>query len=166
MAIWIWRWRRTMLERARWIALTAFRRFENSATMSRKCRMLISGQAQGAWKACGPIRTPSARMSIRAAGSFLRTTRALRTIKASQAAEFSPAGQFVEVEGAFQNSGTRKAGVVGGQKFFHQGFAPVSPVFLAAGIVFTCPPVSPSAGSGQADSGVARSSPRSETDNT
>src|SRR5260370_34988140 len=137
MAIWIWRWRRTMLERARWIALTAFRRFAKPATMSRKWRMLISGQAQGAWKACGPIRTPSARMSIRAAGSFLRTTRALRTIKASQAAEFSPAGQFVEVEGAFQNSGRRKAGVLAGQKFFHKGFPRGSPGFLVARVVLS-----------------------------
>src|SRR5258708_19593892 len=104
MAMLIWRWRRTMVERARWIALTAFRRFAKPATMSRKCRMLISGQAQGAWKACGPIRTPSARMSIRAAGLFLQTTKALQTIQASQAAEFSPAVQFLEVDGAFQNN--------------------------------------------------------------
>src|SRR6266404_7323627 len=166
MAISIWRWRRTMLERARWIALTAFRRFAKPATMSRKCRMLISGQAQGAWKACGPIRTPSARMSIRAAGLFLQTTKALQTIQASQAAEFSPAGQFVEVEGAFQNSGTRKAGMLAGQNFFHKVFARVSPVFLVAGFVFACPQFSPSAVSGQPESAVARSSEDSEAHNS
>src|SRR5260370_15458924 len=133
MAIWIWRWRRTMLERARWIALTAFRRFAKPATMSRKCRMLISGQAQGAWKACGPIRTPSARMSIRAAGSFLRTTKALQTIQASQAAEFSPAGDFPEGEGACPNRGASQRGVLGRQKFFHKKFGPVFPRFLLVG---------------------------------
>src|SRR5260370_32134476 len=107
-----------MLERGRWIALTAFRRYAKSATMSRKCRMLISGQAQGPWKACGPIRTPSARMSIRAAGSFLRTTSALLTIKASQAAEFSPAGEFVVGEGGFHLTGPSSAERLAVRKYF------------------------------------------------
>jgi hypothetical protein len=80
---------------------------------------------------------------MRAAGSFLRTT------KASQAAEFSPAGQFVGAEGAFQSSGTRKAGMLAGQNFFHKVFARVSPVFLVAGFVFTFPQFSPSVVSGQ-----------------
>jgi len=105
-------------------------------------------------------------MSIRAAGLFLQTTKALQTIQASQAAEFSPAGQFVEVEGAFQNSGTRKAGMLAGQNFFHKVFARVSPVFLVAGFVFACPQFSPSAVSEQPDSAVARSSEDSETHNS
>src|SRR5260370_38818883 len=112
------------------------------------------------------MRAPCARMWIRAAGSFLGTTRALRTIKAPEAAEFSPGGQFVEVEGAFQNRGTRKAGMLAGQNFFHKVFARVSPVFLVAGFVFACPQFSPSAVSGQPESAVARSSEDSEAHNS
>src|SRR5713101_940625 len=160
MAIWIWPWRRTMLEKAQWTVRTAFRHFVKLATTCRKCRMLISGQARDAWKGCGPIRTPSVRMSIRAAGLSSQTTRA------SQTAEFSPAGQLLRAEGAFQNSGTRKAGMLAGQNFLHKMFARVSPVFLVAGFVFTCPQFSPSAVSErQPDSSVA-SSEDSETHNT
>src|SRR3984893_9076910 len=159
MAIWIWRLRRTMLEKARWIALMASRRFAKLATTSRKCRMLISGQVPGAWKACGPIRTPSARIPIRAAELFLRTT------EASQTAEFSPAGQLLRAEGAFQ-SGTRKAGMLAGQNFFHKVFARVSPVFLVAGFVFASPQFSPGAVSGaQPNSAASGPSEDSETHN-
>src|SRR3984893_9561834 len=133
MATWIWRWRRTMLGKARWIARTGFRRFARLATTSRKYRMLISAQARDAWKACGPIRVPSARNPIRrAAESFSQTSRV------SRAADFSPAGQGVRAAGAFQNSGARKAGMLAGQKFFHKQFARVSPVFLTLGLAFFC----------------------------
>src|SRR6266852_7607358 len=136
MATWIWRWRRTMLEKARWIARTASRRFAKLATTSRKCRMLISGQARDAWRACGPIRMQSARMPIQAAELFLPTTKA-------SGSEFSPAGQCVateglRAEGAPQSSGARKAGMLAGQNFLHKMFARVSPVFLALGLAFSC----------------------------
>ena len=103
------------------------------------------------------------RTSIRAAGLSLQTTKALQTLEASQTAEFSPAGQLLRAEGAFQSSGTRKAGMLAGQNFLLKVFARVSPVFLVAGFVFTCPQFSPGAVSGrQPDSAVARSSEESE----
>src|ERR1700720_3727016 len=133
MATWIWRWRRTMLEKARWIARTVYRRFARLATTSRKYRMLISAQARDAWKACGPIRVPSARNPIqRAAESFSQTSRL------SRAADFSSAGQGIRAAGALQTSGARKAGMLAGQNFFHKQFARVSPVFLALGLAFFC----------------------------
>src|SRR5229473_152190 len=132
MATWIWRWRRTMLEKARWIARTASRHFAKLANTSRKCRMLTSGQAPGVWKGCGAIRAQSARTPIRAAELFSRTTEASRS-------EFSPAGQCVateglRAEGAPQSSGARKAGMLAGQNFLQKMF--VSPVFLALGLAF------------------------------
>src|SRR6266446_5173928 len=137
MATWIWRWRRTMLEKARWIARTASRRFARLASTSRKCRMLISGQARDAWKACGAIRARSAEIPIPAAELFSPTTKALRTTAVS------PAGQFIgtegiRAEGALQSSGARKAGMLAGQNFLHKMFARVSPVFLALSIAFFC----------------------------
>src|ERR1700730_16863680 len=133
MANWIWRWRRTMLGKARWIARTGVRRFARLATTSRKYRMLISAQARDAWKACGPIRVPSARNPIRrAAESFSQTSRV------SRAADFSSAGQGIRAAGAFQSSGARKAGMLAGQNFFHKQFARVSPVFLTLGLAFFC----------------------------
>src|SRR5689334_12397736 len=103
MATWIWHWRRTMLEKARWIARTASRRFAKLANTSRKCRMLIFGQAQGAWKGCGAIHAQSAKTPIRAAELSSRTTESSRS-------EFLPAGQCVATEGlraggALQSSG-------------------------------------------------------------
>src|SRR6266481_5863619 len=136
MATSIWRWRRTMLEKAQWIARTASRRFAKLANTSRKCRMLISGQAPGVWKGCGAIRAQSARTPIRAAELFSRTTEA-------SPSEFSPAGQRVTTEGlragrALQSSGARKAGMLAGQNFLRKMFARVSPVFLALGLAFFC----------------------------
>src|SRR5258707_1475987 len=133
MATWIWRWRRTMLEKARWIARTASRRFAKLASTSRKCRMLISGQVRGVRKGCGAIRAQSAKTPIPAAELFSRT------IKASRTVEFSPAGQSISaegprVEGALQNSGAGKAGGVGGSKFFHQNIIRRVPAFLWAGV--------------------------------
>src|SRR6266851_3487512 len=137
MATWIWRWRRTMLEKARWIARTASRRFAKLASTSRKCRMLISGQVRGVRKGCGAIRAQSAKTPILAAELFSRT------IKASRTVEFSPSGQSISAEGpraegALQNSGARKAGMLAGQNFLHKMFARVSPVFLALGLAFSC----------------------------
>src|SRR6266852_8026900 len=137
MATWIWRWRRTMLEKARWIALTAFRRFAKLASTSRKCRMLISGQARDAWKGCGAIRAQFAKTPIPAAELFSPT------IKASRTVAFSPAGQLISAEGpraegALQSSGARKAGKLAGQNFLHKVFARVSPVFLALSLAFFC----------------------------
>src|SRR5882762_8491341 len=137
MATWIWRWRRTMLEKARWIARTASRRFAKLASTSRKCRMLISDQVRGVRKGCGAIRPQSAKTPIPAAELFSRT------IKASRTVAFSPAGQSISAEGpraegALQNSGARKAGMLAGQNFLHKIFARVSPVFLALGLAFSC----------------------------
>src|SRR5229473_1168854 len=137
MATWIWRWRRTMLEKAQWIARTASRRFAKLASTSRKCRMLISGQVRGVRKGCGAIRAQSAKTPTPAAELFSRT------IKASRTVEFSPAGQSISAEGpraegALQNSGAGKAGMLAGQNFLHKIFARVSPVFLALGLAFSC----------------------------
>jgi hypothetical protein len=97
-------------------------------------------------------------MWIPAAGLSSQTT------KVQQTAEFLPADQFLGVEGAFQSSGTRKAGMLAGQNFLHKVFARVSPVFLVAGFVFTCPQFSASTVlERQPDSAVARSSEDSET---
>src|SRR5258705_502571 len=78
MAISIWRWRRTMLEKARSTARMVSRRFAKLATTSRKYRMLISAQARDAWKACGAIRAQSVRNPIRAAESFSQTSEVSR----------------------------------------------------------------------------------------
>src|SRR5260370_40912038 len=94
MATWIWRWRRTMLEKARGIARTAVRRFAKLASTSRKCRMLIAGQARDAWKGCGAIRAQFAKTPIRAADLFSPTIKASRTVACS------PAGHLIIAEGA------------------------------------------------------------------
>src|SRR5260370_24099902 len=98
--------------------------------------MLISGQVRGVRKGCGAIRAQSAKMPIPAAELFSRT------IKASRTVEFSPAGQSISAEGpraegALQNSGARKAGMLAGQNFLHEMFARVSPGFLALGLAFS-----------------------------
>src|SRR6266853_949635 len=126
MAIWIWPWRRTMLVKAQWTVRTAFRHFVRLATTCRKCRMLISGQARDAWKACGPIRMPSAKNPIPPAASFSPTSKISQTVPG------------VRAEEAPQSSGARKAGMLASQNFFHKLFASASPVFLAIGLTVFC----------------------------
>src|SRR6266404_2913926 len=126
MAIWIWPWRRTMLVKAQWTVRTAFRHFARLATTCRKCRMLISGQARDAWKACGLIHAPSARNPIPPAASFSPTSKTSQIV------------QNVRAVGAPQSSGARKAGMLASQNFFHKLFASVSPVFLAFGLTVFC----------------------------
>src|SRR6266404_305707 len=129
MAIWTWRWRRTMLERALWTARTVFRHFAKRATTCRKYRMLISAQARDAWKICGPIRAQSARNPIRAGESFLQT---------SEASGFSELRNGVRAAGALHGSRARKAGMLAGQNFLQKLFARVSPVFLVLALAFFC----------------------------
>jgi N-acetylmuramoyl-L-alanine amidase len=89
----------------------------------------------------------------------------LRTIEASQTAESLAAGQSLRAEGAFQ-SGTRKAGMLAGQNFFHKTFARVSPVFLAAGLAFVSAQSSRGAVSGaQPNSAASGTSEDSESHN-
>src|SRR5258708_28752721 len=127
MAIWIWHWRRTMLEKARWIARAASRPYAKLATTCRKCRMLISGQARGAWKACGAILARSAKTPTRpTAESFSPTTKS------------SPLGQRQRAEGALHSRGARKAEMLASQNFLHKVFARVSPVFLTLALAFFC----------------------------
>src|SRR5258708_5968658 len=121
MAIWIWRWRRTMLEKGPWIARTEFPHFARRATTCRKCRMPISGQDRGASMACGLIRERFTKTRMRTAERFSRTTKASRTIQLT-----AP-----QAEG-------RKARMLG-QNFLHKTFARVSPLFLVAGFTFLCP---------------------------
>src|SRR5712675_3144 len=131
MAIWIWPWRRTMLVKAQWTVRTAFRHFARLATTCRKCRMLISGQARDAWKACGLIHAPSAKNPIPPAESFSPTSKTTQIVHS------------VRAEGALQSSGARKAGMLASQNFFHKLFASVSPVFLAIGLTVFCALPSP-----------------------
>src|SRR5258707_960213 len=132
MAIWIWHWRRTMLEKARWIARAVSRPSAKLATTCRKCRMLISGQARDAWKACGAIRARSAKTPTRrTAESFSPTT------ESSQAVQLISA-EWLRAEGALQGSGARKAGMLASQNFLHKLFARVSPVFLALALALSC----------------------------
>src|SRR5712691_183758 len=137
MAIWIWRWRRTMLEKARWIAHTESPRFARRATTCRKCRMPISGQDRGASMACGLIRERFTRIPMPTAESFSRTTELAHR-------GHSPVGrrQVIGERGCGdsprQKMG-RKAGTLLGQNFLHKIFARVSPLFLAALVVFICP---------------------------
>src|SRR3984893_7424346 len=133
MATWIWRWRRTMLEKEPWIALTASPHFARPAITCRKCRMLISGQAPGASKACGLIRVRFAKIPIPLAARFSPTI------------EWSSGHLQVASRQARDGSGTsprqelgRKAGALLGQKFLHKIFARVSPVFLVAGLALLC----------------------------
>src|SRR5258706_10344495 len=129
MAISIWRWRRTMLEKARSTARMVSRRFAKLATTSRKYRMLISAQARDAWKACGAIRAQSVRNPIRAAESFSQT---------SEVSRFSELRNGVRAAGALRSISARKAGMLAGQNFFHKLFARVSPVFVAFALAFSC----------------------------
>src|ERR1700676_5048927 len=153
MATWIWPWRRTMLEKVQWIAHTASPHSAKRASTYRKCRMLISGQARVAWKACGAIRTRSAKIpSQQAAGSFSQTS------KAPQAAEFfvvrpSLGTAGLRAEGALDSSTARKAGMLAGQNFLHKLFARVSPVFLAAGLACLGPEISQASTSARPHSG-------------
>src|ERR1700687_3905741 len=126
MGTWIWRWRRTMLVKARWIARTASRRFAKRANTSRKYRMLISGQARDAWKACGAIRARFARIPIPAAELFSPTTEQV----------YSGHQQMAGHRG---KNKVVKAGMLAGQIFLHKMFARVSPVFLALSPPFFCP---------------------------
>src|SRR6266403_5629496 len=132
MAIWIWPWRRTMLVKAQWTVRTAFRHFAKPATTCRKCRMLISGQARDAWKACGPIRTPSAKNPIPPAASFSPTSKSVCRghLQVAQRQRKS-------------RNGARKAEMLASQNFFHKLFASVSPVFLAIGLTVFCALPSP-----------------------
>src|SRR5712664_1441922 len=120
MATWIWRWRRTMLGKARWTARTESRRFAKRAITCRKCRMLISGQARVAWKACGSIRE-----------RFARTW-------TPTAERFSPTIESVRGGDCPKQELGRKAGMLAGQIFLHRAFARVSPVFLVAGLALSC----------------------------
>src|SRR6266852_3139671 len=135
MAIWIWHWRRTMLEKGPWIARTECPHFARRATTCRKCRMPISGQDRGASMACGLIRERFTKTRMRTAERFSRTTKASQTIELTRAAKVSArmkSGGFApQAEG-------RKARMLG-QNFFHKTFARVSPLFLAAGFAFLCP---------------------------
>src|SRR6266851_5368062 len=137
MAIWIWRWRRTMLEKARWIAHTESPRFARRATTCRKYRMPISGQDRGASMACGLIRERFTRIPMPTAESFSRMTELAHR-------GHSPVGrrQVIGERGCGdsprQKMG-RKAGTLLGQNFLHKIFARVSPLFLAALVVFICP---------------------------
>src|ERR1700720_3437792 len=128
MATWIWRWRRTMLEKAPWIARMVSRPFAKLATTCKRYRMLISAQARDAWKACGAIRAQSVRNPIRAAELFSQT---------SEASRFSEFRNGVRAAGALQGIRARKAGMLAGQNFFHKLFARVSPVFLASALAFS-----------------------------
>src|SRR5216683_1574347 len=89
MAIWIWHWRRTMLEKGPWIARTEFPHFARRATTCRKCRMPISGQDRGASMACGLIRERFTKTRMRTAERFSRTTKASQTIELTRAAKVS-----------------------------------------------------------------------------
>src|SRR6266852_6762007 len=135
MAIWIWHWRRTMLEKGPWIARTECPHFARRATTCRKCRMHIYGQDRGASMACGLIRERFTKTRMRTAERFSRTTKASQTIELTRAAKVSArmkSGGFApQAEG-------RKARMLG-QNFFHKTFARVSPLFLAAGFAFLCP---------------------------
>src|SRR6266849_5293759 len=135
MAIWIWRWRRTMLEKGPWIARTEFPHFARRATTCRKCRMPISGQDRGASMACGLIRERFTKTRMRTAERFSRTTKASQTIELTRAAKVSAriksGGFATQAEG-------RKARMLG-PNFLHKTFARVSPLFLVAGFAFLCP---------------------------
>src|SRR5712671_6076191 len=124
-----------MLEKAPWIALTASPHFARPAITCRKCRMLISGQAPGASKACGLIRVRFAEIPIPLAARFSPTI------------EWSSGHLQVASRQARGGSGSspgqelgRKAGALLGQDFLHKIFARVSPVFLAAGLALLCLP--------------------------
>src|SRR5260370_9363267 len=135
MAIWIWHWRRTMLEKGPWIARTEFPHFARRATTCRKCRMPISGQDRGASKACGPTRARFTKILTPTAEPFSPTTKVSQASELARASRVSarvPFGWIApQVEG-------RKARMLG-QNFLHKVFARVSPVFLAAGLAFASP---------------------------
>src|SRR2546430_12268705 len=78
MAIWIWRWRRTMREKARWTERMESRPFERHGVTYKKFRMLIFGQDRGALKECGRTRARSARTWMRLAGLFSRDRKSTR----------------------------------------------------------------------------------------
>src|SRR6266852_5469556 len=135
MAIWIWHWRRTMLEKGPWIARTECPHFARRATTCRKCRMPISGQDRGASMACGLIRERFTKTRMRTAERFSRTTKASQTIELTRAAKVSAR---IKSGGFAPQAEGRKARMLG-QNFLHKTFARVSPLFLAALVVFICP---------------------------
>src|SRR5713101_6555891 len=135
MAIWIWRWRRTMLERGPWIARTEFPHFARRATTCRKCRMPISGQDRGASMACGLIRERFTKTRMRTAERFSRTTKASQTIELTRAAKVSAR---IKSGGFAPQAEGRKARMLG-PNFLHKTFARVSLLFLVAGFAFLCP---------------------------
>src|SRR5712671_2240072 len=132
MATWIWRWRRTMLEKELWIALTASPHFARPAITCRKCRMHISGQAPGASKACGLIRVRFAEIPIPLAARFSPTIewRSGRLQVANRQARGGSGRSPRQELGP-------KAGALPGQSFLHKIFARVSPVF-PAGLALLC----------------------------
>src|SRR5712691_7757804 len=129
MAIWIWRWRRTMLEKGPWIARTEFPHFARRATTCRKCRMPISGQDRGASTACGLIHERFTETRMPTAERFSPTIEL--TGGGSSARMRFGWGFAPQAEG-------RKARMLG-QNFLHKTFARVSPLFLVAGFTFLCP---------------------------
>src|SRR6266849_4838453 len=135
MAIWIWHWRRTMLEKGPWIARTEFPHFARRATTCRKCRMPISGQDRGASMACGLIRERFTKTRMRTAERFSRTTKASQTIELTRAAKVSAR---IKSGGFAPQAEGRKARMLG-PNFLHKTFARVSPLFLVAGFAFLCP---------------------------
>src|SRR6266852_826436 len=135
MAIWIWHWRRTMLEKGPWIARTECPHFARRATTCRKCRMPISGQDRGASMACGLIRERFTKTRMRTAERFSRTTKASQTIELTRAAKVSAR---IKSGGFAPQAEGRKARMLG-PNFLHKTFARVSPLFLVAGFAFLCP---------------------------
>src|ERR1700730_13120568 len=123
-----------MLEKGPWIARTASPHFARPAITCRKCRMLISGQARGASKACGLIRERSAKIPTRSAARFSPTIEFCSGYL--QAASHGGSGDSPKQELG------RKAGALLGENFLHRLFARVSPVFLVAGLAFLFPPLS------------------------
>src|SRR5579859_7367171 len=129
-----------MLEKGLWIAPTASRHFARRAITCRKCRMLISGQARDAWKACGPIRERFAKIPIPPAGLFSPT---IKRCSGRVAAATWQAGSSRGSSGdAFKREIGQRVGMQLGQNFLHKIFARVSPVFLAAGLALASPQLS------------------------
>src|SRR5258708_20721300 len=145
MAIWIWRWRRTMLEKGPWIARTESPHFARRATTCRKWRMAISGQDRGALMACGLIRERFTKTRMRTAERFSRMTKASQTIELTRAAKVSAR---IKSGGFAPQAEGRKARMLG-PNFLHKTFARVSPLFIVAGFTFICPHFSNGEVSGQ-----------------
>src|SRR2546423_11032282 len=74
MGIWIWRWRRTMREKARWIERTESRPIERHGVTYKKFRMHTSGQDRVASRECGATRARSGRTWMRLGELFSLTS--------------------------------------------------------------------------------------------